>query len=547
MKKLLLGLLLIAGIAGYAQDEMTSVYELKLEHKITRYGTGLEGDGEVSYAASDKQLSIFDHSTGQVKWTKAFKEIAPKLRKVDVLIPFWEGDIIFLFDRKVGKDQIACVDLKTGELLWTTEKYQNLSEDNIVYIAEEKGFAVSLKDKLVFIKARTGEEKWSTSTFKGVIGKYVWKDGFIVAVNFKPSGLGALFSGFKNQIAKINLTNGEIAWEQAYIGRAERKAITREFIFTLDLEDDMVVLKMNGIQTYSFKTGAKLWAAAFDFTAQVIRPPKDAVRFGVYGAVAEPLFDGDDVYVLDMSNTKSQYLKKYDKNSGKLLWTSAEIKAARAIPVIAKSGDKIILQIGGTVEAQARVKVTTKNADGSVSISYEDRIWYPDVKPWGLMAINTSNGEAAWRSERFKKGISNSFTNEGNVIVSSGKALYSIVAATGDMNYEKELKEDGIGRGEKIMVYNDQVIVIGSKGVSAHNISDGKLNSSGKYKKSFLHDAIGDYAIMKTLRSDIACFDLRTCKYKQFKARKGAGVALSKDGNFVYIYEKKTVTKLKTK
>ena len=41
--------------------------------------------------------------------------------------------------------------------------------------------------------------------------------------------------------------------------------------------------------------------------------------------------------------------------------------------------------------------------------------------------------------------------------------------------------------------------------------------------------------------------NLPSCKYKQFKARKGAGIALSKDGNFVYIYEKKVVTKLKTK
>lgn len=545
MKKYILIAFVLLGMATYAQEDMSSVWNIRLEHKILESGTGLEG--RVSFAASDKKITVFNNDDGSILWSKAFKEAAPNLRKIDALIPFWESKTIFLFDKKAGKDQIACLDLRTGDLLWNTSKYQKLTEDNIVYIAEEDGFAISLKDQLVFVKARTGEEIWNTAMFKGVIGKYVWKDGYIVAVNFKPGGLAAFFTGFKNQIAKINLSNGEIEWEQSYIGRAERKAITREFIFDIDLEDDIVVLKMNGIQTYDFKTGAKLWAAAFDFTANIIKAPAGAVRFGVYDAVAEPIFDDNDVYVLDMSNVKTQYLKKYDRNTGKLLWTSAEIKAARAIPVISKSEDKIILQIGGNVEAQARIKKKTKNPDGTVTISYENKVWYPDVKPWGLMAINISDGSAAWRSEKFKKGISNSFTVDGNVIVSSGKSLYSIKSADGSDVYEHLLKDDGIGRGEKVLLFKDQVIVVGSKGVSSHNLNDGLLTSSGKYKKSYLEDAVGDYLIMKTNGADIASFDLNNCKYKQFKAKKGSITSLSRDGNFVYVYEKKDVTKLKTK
>lgn len=535
----------MAYVMSYGQEDMTTVWETRLSHKTKHVGTGLEGN--YSYAASEKEISVINNNDGKIVWTKTFKEIAPKLRKIDELIPFWEANTIFLFDKKAGKDQIACIDMKTGKLLWTTQKYQKLTEESVVYIPEEDGFAIALKNELVFIKTQTGEEKWSTSKFKGVVGQYVYQDGHMVAVNFVPGTLAAFFTGFKNQIAKINLANGDIVWEQNYIGRAERKVITGEFLFDLDIEDDLVVLKMNGIQTYNYNTGAKLWSAAFDYTAKIVNAPSGSVKFGVYGAVADPIFDGDDVYVLDMSSKKTQYLKRYDRNTGKLIWTSAEIKAARAIPNIEKSGDKIILQIGGTIEAQALIKKTERSSDGSVTITIEKRVWYPDVKPWGLMAINAKDGSVGWRSERFKKGISNSFTVEDNVIVSSGKALYSLRVADGKDNYEIPLKDDGIGRGEKLLMYKNKAIVIGTKGISSHNISDGKLVASGKYKKSYLEEFEGDYLIMKTVKSDIASFYLENCQFKRFNAKKGAATTLSTDGNFVYVYEKKEVTKLATK
>ena len=243
----------------------------------------------------------------------------------------------------------------------------------------------------------------------------------------------------------------------------------------------------------------------------------------------------------------NQYLKKYDRNTGKLIWTSAEIKGARAIPSIGIAGDKVVLQIGGVVEAQAYIRRKEKQSDGTYVWVTERKVWYPDVKPWGLQAFNTSDGSKAWDSERFRKGITNSFTIDDNVIVSSGKALYSIKSSDGGVNYEVALKDDGIGTGEGLRLYKDKAVVIGKKGVSTHNLSDGKLVASNKYKKSFIEDYKGDYLIMKTDKADIACFDLRDCSFKQFKAKKGSDSFLTNEAEFVYVYEKKVVTKLKVK
>jgi len=529
-----------------AQEDMPIVWEMKLGHKIDYTGTDKTPDGHFSFAADAKKITVFKNEDGIEIWTKAYKEIAPKLRKVDELLAFWESNTIFLFDRKTGKDQIACIDMKTGELLWNTEKYQNVTEDVVIYVPEEEGFAITLKKELVFIKARTGEEVWSTTKFKGVVGEYIYSkdDRSLVMVNFVPGGLAAMFTGFKNQIARIHMTTGEIMWENTYIGRAERKVWTKEFIYELDRVEDKVFLKLNGMQAYDYNTGATLWSAAFDFTAGgLYKGPSGTKKLGVYRAVAPPVVVGDDLYVLDMTDKKNQYVKKYDVHTGKLLWTSKEIKGAKAIPGMKVVGDKVALQIGGKVEVQYYRRY--KSGDTWYS---EWKKFFPDIKPFGVQAFNTSDGTLAWESEKFKKGITNAISFDNYHIVCSGKSLYSIDINTGEDKYEVPVAKGGVGNAAMILKYQEDIIVvIGEKGVSTFGAKDGSLLNSGKYKSSSIEERVDELVIMKTDKADIACFDVNTCKYKEFKAKTGATTTLTADGHYIYVYEKNTVTKLKTR
>ena len=558
MKNVLITTILaVAFVFANAQEEMTTIWDVELDHKILHTGTGLEGQAEYSYAASDKEMTVFDNKDGSTIWTKEFKELAPKLKKIDELIPFWESDVVFLFQRKAGKDQIACVDMRDGTTLWTTDKYQKVSEDIVEYIKEEKAFGLALKGMFVFIDAKTGEERWTTTKFKGVMGKYLYNksDNTITVVNFKPSGLGALFSGFKNQIAKINLKNGDIIWENTYIGRAQRKAITREFLYDLALEEDKLILKMNGIQAYDYNTGATLWSAAFTFTpAGMYKFPKGLLRSGIYHAVADPIIDGDDLYVLDMQSKKSQYVKKYDMQTGKLLWTSREIKAAKAIPGMSLYGDKIVLQVGGQVEVQYSYAAPNTSGTGIGAIAAAasgpvEVVGFTNIKPYNVQAFNTSDGTQAWDSERFKKGITNSLGFGEQYIVCSGKSLYSLNVNDGSDKYEVPVSKGGVGLAEMIIDYKDDIIVVlGQKGgISTFSASSGELINKNKYRKSSLYDTIDDIMVMKTEKADIACFDLDDLSFKEFKAKKGAVTTLSRNGEMVYVYEKKTVTKLSTR
>src|SRR5690606_2085213 len=137
---------------------------------------------------------------------------------------------IFVFDRKMGKDKMACIDVMTGQLLWITSKYQNVEEENVVYIDELNAFGITTKDAFTMIKARSGEEMWTTQKFKGIVGAYSYRPstGEIVMINMKATAIGSLFAGLKNQIVKINTKNGDVIWDQTYRGIVEKKILTRE-------------------------------------------------------------------------------------------------------------------------------------------------------------------------------------------------------------------------------------------------------------------------------------------------------------------------------
>lgn len=257
----------------------------------------------------------------------------------------------------------------------------------------------------------------------------------------------------------------------------------------------------------------------------------------------EPVIDGDELYVLDMTSKKSQYVKKYDLHTGQLLWTSKEIKGARVIPKMEVFGGKVLLQIGGMVEVQ--YKRTYRSGDQIVT---ETAIVFQNVKPFGVQAFNTTDGGKAWESERFKKGITNMISFGENVIVSSGKALYSLELQTGKEKYTTPVSKGGVGKATLILPYKDNtIVVVGKKGISTFNATNGSLLHSGKYKTSSLEDVVDNILVMKTPKSDIGVFDINTCKYKKFNARKGAVTSLSTTGDYVYVYEKRTVTKLAAK
>ena len=538
MKKQVLTALscIFLSFGSFAQEDMKTEWTKKFEHQTTWVGTGLEGADNVSFIATDKKITVYKTSDGSIAWSKAYKELVPGFRKVDAFVPFWESDAIFLFDKKVGKDKLAVVDLNNGKILWESAIYQGLTIDNIEYVSELDGFLLSLEGSLTFVDARTGEEKWESTAFKGAIaiGQYI--DGDMVMLNVAPPGLKGLFKGFKNQIVRMDMSNGDIKWEATYRGVPMKKLVTKERIYDMKIEGDKIFLTMNGLQVYDVNTGATLWGAAYSEVSA-------SRSYQLYGAIADPLKVGRDVYIINKTKKKKFVINKYDLNTGKLLWSTPEFKSAKAIPNLFVIEDKLIAQIGGTVEFQSIT--TTRNSDGSITTTY--KVGTTNIKPNGLKAFNVNNGSIAWDSEKFKKGITNAFVDGENLIVSSGKALYSIRYSDGNVNYEEDVKNGGVGLAVEILKYKRNIVVVGQKGVSLFKISDGKLVKTNKYKKAKTEKLVGNILLMRTEKNDFAAFNLDDCSYVMYNAKKDSQQFLSEDGKFVWAYEKKQVTKLKTR
>lgn len=536
-------------------QDMKELYSFKLPHEGDKVFE-LSEERNLLLVADEKQISLLEAEKGETKWNSKFKEISSRLRSVDEIIPMWEAGVVFLFERKMGKDQLSVIDIMTGKELWGTQKYQNVGGENVVYISEMDAFAISTKEALTMIKTKTGEELWSTAKFKGVVGAYVYDENnkSLLMLNYKPTNLAALFTGFKNQLVRIDMNNGDIIWETEYYGIVEKKVVTRDPVLKMSIVQGRVILTLNGIQVYKYLNGEKIFSVNYDQTAlESIRRGipsgyggRKIVRSTVYNAIAQPIFDDNVMYIFDMQSKSSQYVKKYDLNSGKLLWTSPELKQVTIAPNMYKVGDKIILQIGGAAEVQA-VCENKVQVNQYTMIYYTNHIFYQNYKPYGVMAFNEADGTQAWRSEKFSKGVTNFFPSNDQLIVCSGKALYSLDIATGSEKYEVELKDDNINNALKITDYNeDQILIVGEKGISAHKKTDGSKIWSVRTKRGDFDGVFGKTAFYGNDNGDQFAIDCETGKFTNYDGRKGARTIQTLDGEFLYILEKKTLTRAST-
>lgn len=562
-------------MAAMAQAEMKSVWETKLEHKCEKNELDEESGNIIS--SSEKEMSLVDANTGKVKWTKDFKTLSGGImKKVDERIPMWNANVIFLFDRKGGKDQMGVIDIETGNMLWSSDKYEGVTAGSIAYIPELQMFAVASKKAFHMLKAKNGEEVWETQGFKGALGMYVYNSGdnSITALNYDPSaagegvlgGLGktlSFFGVFKSQLTKFSVKNGDILWQTDIKGAVEKEIATGKVIGRLKLLDNnKLMLTMHGLQMFDYSNGSMLWSVTY--SEEVLKEAKGGIPSGytgrklvksaVYGAVAEPLIDGNDVYVFDMKSKKEQYVSKYDLATGKLIWKSQELKKLLIAPNLYKVGNKIIIQIGGFAQVQGIVEEKSSSGGlggfGSSGISvstYKKVKFYQMFSPYGVEALDATSGEFIWRSERFAKGVTNAFVHNGELVVASGKELYNLSPETGTEKYQVSVKDDDIKATEQIFKLGDNAILVCTKGVSCHNISDGKKAWAVRTKKGDLTTVNNGMAFYANENSDQIVIDLSNGKYTTYDARKGADTEIYEDGQYIIVFEKDKVTKLKTK
>ena len=557
---------LIAKTGG--PEEFPLTWEIKSPFEAGE-GSCVSPDGKFVLVADDKGASLHQGSDGKLIWSNKFKDISSVgFSKSELAVPNWEADILFLFDKKaMGKDKLMVLKLSTGKELWSSEEYSLLSagesilkgdiEDMVVYFKQLDAFAISQKSSLRMVEAQTGKLLWETSRITGSVGRsyYDASSGDIVLMNFKPTGLGQLFSGFKNQLMRINAKTGEVKWDVVYRGTLQKKLLTREILADLRVEGDHVLLRMGGLQVFNFSDGKSLWGAQCEEVLDEVRPPVRGrvLAAGIYGAISEPLYDGKYVYILAnvegmATNDRRKTISKYEVNTGKLIWTSEKF-VGRAVPALMLVEGKIICQIGGFINYQAISRETIRNQDGSINVVTYRTNSYTWIGPFGVKAIDAETGALSWSSERFdKKRITEITTDGKRLFVAGGDEFYAFEAKTGDLVFNQDHTKQKVGKPLYNFDGGDKTVIVSDKGLAAYSKKDGSvLYATDKVKQVDSYFKRGSNFFLENTKEQAIGIDLTngTIKGITEKAKKGF-VDYTDDGEFIFTFEKKEIQKYKT-
>jgi hypothetical protein len=563
-------------VAGKKSGSFATSWESEFDNKATRLALA-SADGAYIIGTDDNSASVLD-GTGKIIWSGDYKKITTnKTNNCEYQYVVWKekGGYLFLFDaRSMGTDRVAVIDIATGKELWNSELYQNLIQkgtkaeegsdqgelETVKYIDELDAFLISQKASVILVKANTGEKIWETNRFKGGVGKYVYdaKRNEIVMVNFKPTALGALFAGFKNQLVKINAVNGDVLWDATFTGTIEKELVTRRAILDLWIRGNKIFMYLDGLQVYNTDNGQKLWEATYENDMGGGSGMfSNSRNKKYYRTLADPLFTDDAVYIVMLgTRDRTKYVEKHDLESGKLLWASEKITGAFCMPNIYKTGDKIMLQVGGKVQVQEYRSESAGYGGGRVMVPYV--YWDYKAQKNSVLALDDKNGTTAWRSEKFDKRITDLIIdNIKTVFVGDGDEFYGYDIASGKQLFDVKHNDAGVGKASDVVDFGEKVVVLSEKGLAAYNKKDGtRAYATDKIRGvDYFYEVEGNYFLrdQRNSKNIIYGIDMTNgetkgsveSKGKGGSPKYGDGIDISADGEFIYAFKGKKVEKIK--
>ncbi len=579
--------------AGKKSGSFATVWESEFDNKASRLAL-CDGDGQYIIGTDDNSASVLS-ADGKSVWSGDYKKLTTnKTNNSEYQYTIWKekGGYLFLFDaRKLGTDRVAVLDLATGKELWNSELYQDLIPkgtkaeegtdqgelETVKYIDELDSFLISQRNSVILVKANTGEKIWETNRFKGGVGKYVYdaKRNEIIMVNFKPTALGALFSGFKNQLVRINAANGDILWDATFVGTIEKELVTRRAIIDLWIKGDKIFMYLDGMNVYDYNTGQKLWNANYENDMQGSNGGmfSGGKRSKIYRTLADPLFTDDAVYLVMLGGRdRTKYVEKHDLTSGKLLWASEKITGAFCMPNIYLAGDKLLIQVGGKVQVQElRLEETAGSAGFGAAMSLGGFGGGGTVKQWvpyiywdyknqknSVLCIDDKTGQIAWRSEKFDKRITDLILDDNKtVFVGDGDEFYGYDIASGKQLFDVKHNDAHVGKASDVIDFGDKVVVLSEKGLAAYNKKDGtRAYASDKIRGVDYFYHIGDNYFLRDQRGgkniiygiDMANGETKgsvQSKGKGGSPKYGNGIDITTDGEYIFAFKGKKVEKIK--
>jgi hypothetical protein len=493
MKKniVLLCLLVSAGVHLSAQATFDQAWESKFDNEADylKYTTL---NGAFVIGTTKENVCVLDGVTGKQLWSKTFMDLTG-VKKAGTQQVLEEAGMMMFISSQNKTDQLFCVDLKTGGKLWNNSNYNDIDLSNVIYIPEVHSFMVVLKKGLVIIDAKTGVEKGSVDGITGVPGRWVFlpEKKQLIMLCYQINALKAIGSGLQNHILCIDLDKQTTVWKTTFKGVIEiKRYASRTFtgfdwalsgvakgigsgnvLVDLYTYNNKVVIVYNGLKVFDLASGNKIWEVEYDVSLN----RGLAGSSQLYGAVADPFFTEKHVYVASFEAGRDKAIKKYDIETGKLIWETAIDGRKVIIPSLALVNGVLLTQIGGYVNLQGE-------ANGQAFSKWE---WQG---PFGLKGFDSENGKLLWATEKFDDRITNVLPIGNSLYVADASNLYSVDVRTGKNNFTSAVKEAKTGKPVYLFAFENKPFVFAEGGLTSYS-STGAVSFAYKLKEPYTNSS----------------------------------------------------------
>lgn len=535
----------------HAQATFPVVWESKFDNEADylKYTTM---DGKYVIGTTKQDVCVLDGTTGKKIWMKTYLELTGNKKAKDQEVNEDAG-VIMMISTQTGNDKLFCVDLQTGNKVWENTNYNGIQLSDVIYVKETKTFVVVLDKGLVFIDALTGVEKGTVEGIRGVPGRWVYlpeKKQFIILC-YQVNGLKAIADGLQNTILCIDADQMKVVWKTKFTGVVEikRYAVNTFSVFSwaavgvskgigssnilVDMYSykDRLIVVFGGLKVYDINSGNLQWQVEYDVSLN--RGLAGSTQ--MYGAVADPYFTDQFVYVAAFEKGRDKSIRKYDMANGKLIWETPIDGRKVIIPNLLLVDGKLVLQIGGYVNIQG-------SQTGQYGTTYFSKWEWQG--PFGLKAFDESTGKLMWQTEKFDDRITNIMQIGNNLYVADKTHLYSVNLQTGANNFEVETKPAKVG--EPCFVFSNQndICLFTENGIIAYT-PDGKFKYAYKIKDLNIDGSV-QYGNTYYLKNEDGLFavDLNTGKETgKYEYMKDFKYGFKENGKSLFLLGEKKVLK----
>lgn len=346
---------------------------------------------------------------------------------------------------------LYAIDGQTGERLWrrSTGKINETAvtpvpDTDLILFSQDLGD----KSRLQAVDLMTGARIWQSEKVKGdVMQLAVDPENDLLAVVLVKDPRGNAGGDFKRKpvVHVLRLSDGAELWKRDFDNSIEmmptRFGESDDVDFTLDnyraplMLDGRLYLFYEGSTSYDARTGKEKEREKFKINED-----------GLALTEADPVFDDTHVFVSGKGR-----IRAINRQTGKQDWKADDLGISAEMALV---GNTLYVRTGGQF---------TRVADGEIE----------EKGPFGVSAINTTNGKTLWRYKGADKGLTNFvFADADTILIADKDDLITLDARNGKRVAKRDHKIDQA----QFVILNEggHAVVGGRNEIAAFDLRDPK-------------------------------------------------------------------------